>query len=240
MPLPDLSAACIQTKVGKQDLCVTFPGGAEMCVQIPSVSIPDATEVAKQLMAQTSAALAPLVPIFNLIDVVLALFNCVKAIPDALGPPPDPAKLAKCVPELSQKAAKLLKLVPQLSVPFMVVGLIDVLLTFLEGMRNQLKCIVATEARIAQAAARAAELGNVELAAVVDCASANVDAQMKNFSESAAPINRLIGVINLLLELAGLEKLPDLENLGSDAEEALGILDDIVSTLQQARAALPV
>lgn len=240
MPLPDLSAACVEVKVGKQDLCVTFPGGAEMCVQLPSVSIPDPSELSKQLMAQANAALAPLVPVFNIIDVVIALFNAVKAIPEALGPPPDPSKLAKVMPELAQKASKLLKLVPQLSIPLMVVGLIDVLLAFLEGTRNQLKAIVDAQVKIAQAATRAAELGNVQLTAIVDCANANIEAQMKNLGESAAPVNRLVAIINIFMELAGLGKLPDLANLGTDAQQALGVLDGVVDTLKQARSAIPV
>ena len=240
MPLPDLSVACIEIKVGKQDLCVTFPGGAEMCVQLPSVSVPDPSELSKQLMAQANAALAPLMPVFNIIDTVIALFNCVKAIPDALGPPPDPSKLAKCLPDVSKKVSKLLKLIPQLSVPLMIVGLIDVLLTFLEGIRGQLKAVIAAQVRIAAAATRAAELGNVQLTTIVDCANANIEAQMKNLGESAAPVNRLIGVINLFVELAGLPKLPDLSDLGDDAQAALGSLDPLVDQLKAARSAIPV
>jgi hypothetical protein len=240
MPLPDLSVACIEIKVGKQDLCVTFPGGAEMCVQMPSVTVPDPSELSKQLMAQANAALAPLMPVFNIIDAVLALFNCVKAIPDALGPPPDPSKLAKCMPDVAKKVSKLLKLIPQLSVPLMIVGLIDVVLTFLEGIRGQLKAVIAAQVRIAAAATRAAELGNVQLSTIVDCANANIEAQIKNLGESAAPVNRLIGVINLFVELAGLPKLPDLSNLGNDAQAALGVLDPLVDQLKAARSAIPV
>ena len=240
MPLPDLSVACIEIKVGKQDLCVTFPGGAEMCVQMPSVSVPDPSELSKQLMAQANAALAPLMPVFNIIDTVIALFNCVKAIPDALGPPPDPSKLAKCLPDVAKKVSKLLKLIPQLSVPLMIVGLIDVLLAFLEGVRGQIKAVIAAQVCIAAAATRAAELGNVQLSTIVDCANANIDAQMKNLGESAAPVNRLIGVINLFVELAGLPKLPDLSNLGNDAQAALGVLDPLVDQLKAARSAIPV
>ncbi|MBI3184813.1 MAG: hypothetical protein HYZ28_21965 [Myxococcales bacterium] len=240
MPLPDLASVCVEIKVGKQDLCVTFPGGAEMCVQLPTTSVPDPMELSKQLMAQANAALAPLVPMFNILDVVLALFACVKAIPDSLGPPPDPSKLAKCIPDLAEKAGKLLKLIPQLSVPLMIVGLIDVLLSFLEGLRGQLKAIIDAQVKIAQAATRAAELGNVQLQTVVDCANANIEAQMKNLGEGAAPVNRLIGVINLFMEIVGLPKLPDLSNLGTDAQAALAPLDAIVEQLKTARAAIPV
>ena len=239
MPLPDLHEACIELDVSIQGLSVTFPGGAELSVQLPTVSIPDPTELSKQLMAQANAALMPLVPIFNILDVVLALFECVKAIPDSLGPPPDPSKLVGCIPDLAAKANKLLKLIPQLSIPLMIVGLIDVLITFLEGIRGQLKAIIDAQVRIAQAGLRAAELGNVQLQLVVDCANANIDAQMKSIGEGAAPVNRLIGVINLFMGLAGLEPLPDLANLGTDAQAALDPIDLVIDQLKTARSAIP-
>jgi hypothetical protein len=74
---------------------------------------------------------------------------------------------------------------------------------------------------------------------VVDCANANIDAQMKSIGEGAAPVNRLIGVINLFMEFAGLPKLPDLANLGTDAQAALEPLDLIVDQLKTARSAIP-
>lgn len=239
MPLPDVQDMCVELDVSIQGLSVTFPGGAELSVQLPTVSIPDPTELSKQLMAQANAALMPLVPIFNIMDVVLALFECVKAIPDSLGPPPDPTKLAECIPNLAAKANKLLKLIPQLSVPLMIVGLIDVLITFLVGLRGQLKAIIDAQVRIALAATRAAELGNVQLQIVVDCANANIEAQMKSIGEGAAPVNRLIGVINLFMGLAGLEPLPDFANLGTDAQAALEPIDLIVAQLKTARSAIP-
>jgi hypothetical protein len=121
----------------------------------------------------------------------------------------------------------------------MIVGLIDELITFLEGIRGQLKAIIDAQVRIAQAAARAAELGNAKLQLVVDCANANIDAQMRSIGEGAAPVNRLIGVINLFMGLAGLDPLPDLANLGTDAQAALEPIDLIIDQLKTARSAIP-
>jgi len=237
MPLPDLSEVCIDLKVTSQELCITFPGGAEMCVQIPGV--PDPTDVSKQLLAQANAALAPLVPVFNIIDAIIALFNCVKAIPDSLGPPPDPTKLAECIPDLAEKIDKLLKLIPQLSIPVLIAGLIDVILFYLEGLRGQLQAIIAAQVRIAAAATRAAELGNVQLRTVVDCATASMDAYLQNLNEGMKPLNRLVGLLNLFLQLAGLPTVPDLSNLGDDAEAALAPLDAVIDSLKTVRAGLP-
>jgi len=237
MPLPDLSTVCIDLRVTSQELCVTFPGGAEMCVQIPGV--PDPTDVSKQLLAQANAALAPLVPVFNIVDAMLALFKCVKAIPDSLGPPPDPTKLAECIPDLAEKIDKLLKLIPQLSIPVLIAGLIDVLLFYLEGLRGQLQAIIAAQVRIAAAATRAAELGNVQLRTVVDCANTSMDAYLQNLNEGMKPLNRLVGLLNLFLQLAGLPAIPDLGNLGDDAEAALAPLDAVIDSLKTIRAGLP-
>lgn len=237
MPLPDLSTVCIELKVTSQELCVTFPGGAEMCVQIPGV--PDPTDVSKQLLAQANAALAPLVPIFNIVDAIIALFNCVKAIPDSLGPPPDPTKLAECIPDLAEKIDKLLKLIPQLSIPVLIAGLIDVLLFYLQGLRGQLQSVIAAQARIAAAATRAAELGNVQLRTVVDCANASMDAYLQNLNEGIKPLSRLVALLNLFLQLAGLSPIPDFKDLGDDAEAALAPLDAVIDSLKTVRAGLP-
>lgn len=237
MPLPDLSEVCIDLKVTSQELCVTFPGGAEMCVQIPGV--PDPTDVSKQLLAQANAALAPLVPVFDIIDAIIALFKCVKAIPDSLGPPPDPTKLAECIPDLAEKIDKLLKLIPQLSIPVLIAGLIDVLLFYLEGLRGQLEAIIAHQARLLAAATRAAELGNVQLRTVVDCANASMDAYLQNLNEGMKPFNRLVALLNLFLQLAGLSPIPDFKNLGDDAEAALAPLDAVIDSLKTVRAGLP-
>jgi hypothetical protein len=236
MPLPDLSTVCIDLKVTSQELCVTFPGGAEMCVQVPGV--PDPSDVSKQLLAQANAALAPLVPLFNIVDAIIALFNCVKAIPDSLGPPPDPTKLAECIPDLAEKIDKL-KLIPQLSIPVLIGGLIDVLLFYLEGLRGQLQSVIAAQARIAAAATRAAELGNVQLRTVVDCANASMDAYLQNLNEGMKPLNRLVALLSLFLQLAGLPTIPDFKNLGDDAEAALAPLDAVIDSLKTVRAGLP-
>ena len=96
-----------------------------ICIEIPeipdpfSITLPGGVSMESiNLMEQIQPALTPLMPLFDIIDTVVAVFNCIKAIPDTLGPPPDPTVLAACIPELAEKVAKLLKLIPQLSLPF--------------------------------------------------------------------------------------------------------------------------
>lgn len=239
MPIPDLKSICVELTVQPQNFSVTFPGGASLDAELPEVGVPDPMEISKQLLAQANAALAPLGPVFNLIDVALALFNTVKAIPDAISHL-DPSKITDALPDLANKAARIAAIVPQLSVPLMVLGLIDTLLAFLGGLSGQLRAIIDQQVRIQKAENRAAALGNAQLQAVADCSKHQVSAQLQSLAESVAPVNRLIALINVFAQLAGLGPLPDLSNLGTNAAAALQGLDDAVHALQEIRAAIPV
>jgi len=239
MPLPNLQDICVELAVTPQSLSLAFPGGASLDAQQPDLGIPDPMELSKQLMAQANAALAPLVPVFNIMDVVLALFETVKAIPDAITHL-DPGKITDALPKLTQKAGKLLAIVPQVSVPLMIVGLIDMLLAFLGGLAGQLRAIIDQQLRIQRAENRAAELGNAQLQVVADCSKHHVDAQLDSLAESVAPVNRLIALINVFCQLAGLGPLPDLSDLGRDAQAALGPLNDTVKALTELRKTIPV
>lgn len=238
MPLPDLETLCVQLTVTPQRLSVAFPGGATLDPELPNLGLPDPLQLSRQLLGQANAALAPLGPVFDLIDVALALFNAVKAIPDAISHL-DPSKISDALPELAEKAAKLLPLVPQASVPRMIVGLIDTLLAFLGGLAGQLRALIDQQVRIQKAESRAAELGNAQLQVVADCSKHHVAAQ-QSLSESVAPVNRLIALVNVFAQLAGLGTLPELSGLGSDAAAALGPLEGAVKALQRIRGAIPV
>jgi hypothetical protein len=233
------SNPCVELTVSKQDLSITFPGGAEMAVQVPTLGFPDPTQVAKQAMAQASAVLAPLVPIFNILDVALALFAAVKAVPDSIKSL-NPGKISDVLPDLEKKVGKLLKLVPQLSVPLMILGHIDVILAYLDGLSGQLRAIVDQQNRIQEAANRAAELANVELQVVVDCANRSIEKQIQDLSAGMEPVNRFIALVNIFMELGGLSPLPTLSDLGPDIQRALDSLTDTVNKLKAIRAAIPV
>ena len=239
MPLPDLETLCAELTVTPQRLTVIVPGGASLDPELPDLGPADPMRLSKQLLAQANAALAPLGPVFNLIDVALALVEAVKAIPDAISHL-DPGKITDTLPELAQKAGKLAPLVPHLSVPLLVVGLIDTLLAFLDGLAVQLHALVSQQARIQKAADRAVSLANAQLQAVADCSRHHVDAQLQSLSESLAPVNRFIALLNTLGQLAGLGSLPTLSGLGADPAAALQPIADTTKLLQQLRAAIPL
>jgi len=186
-------------------------------------------------------ALTPLVPLFDIIDTIVAVFNCIKAIPDTLGPPPDPTVLAACLPDLAEKVAKLLKLIPQLSLPLLIVGLIDLVIDTLRQARSLLLHLQQQIVQILGALDRATNLEDAGLMAIAQCAQANVAQEAANVGKALASLGKLIGLINLFMGMVGGPEIPDLSDLaGRPLDDVIPPIDALIETLQNARAAVPV
>jgi hypothetical protein len=219
-----------------------------ICIEIPEIPDPFAitlpggiTMESINLMEQIQPALTPLVPLFDIIDMIVAVFNCVKAIPDTLGPPPDPTVLAACIPELAEKVSKLLKLIPQLSLPYTIIGIIDLVIDTLRQARTQLLHLQAQMQQILGAIDRATDLDDAGLMAITSCAQANVAQEAANVGKSLAALGKLIGLLNLFLGMVGGPEVPDLSDLaGTPLDEAIPPIDAIIETLQGVRDAVPV
>jgi hypothetical protein len=185
--------------------CVTYPGGAPICAQFPRIPT-DNGEALKNGLAAINTALAPLVPIFNIIDAVIAVFVCVKAIPEAITEL-DVTTLVECVPDMVEKVSKLLALIPQLALPLLLVEILDCMILALEALKLQLTQIAKEHARILEAGLAAAEPGNVALRTIVDCATLDLNAFLEFANAGIEPLNRLIGLVSAFLGLLGIDAL---------------------------------
>lgn len=236
--LPDLSEFCVPLPVASE-LCVPIVGGATLCAQT-GFDLGDPGDISRSLLAQINSALTPLQPFFNTVDVIQAIIDCVQAIPDAIGPPPDPSAIVRCIPGLVEKLNKLLALLPPVSVPAMVKAVLDVVIQTLLAVRGDLAAFIEEQTAILSAATLAAELGNVELQTVCECAQSNLDILLVNKNASIAPLNRLLGVVNLLLELAGLPCIPALGGVIESADPGvLDALDAMIRALETVKAGIP-
>jgi hypothetical protein len=234
----DFENACIEMSTGPGELCVTFPGGFTLCAQA-GYEIGDAGAIVESMLAQINTALVPLVPFLNVLDVIKAIFDCIQAIPDALGPPPDPAGVIACIPNLVEKVNKLLELIPPFPLFALIKGILNVVIQGLVGLRARIVAILRQIERILRAGLRAQELGNVALQIVVDCANGNLDAKLLNLNAQFQPLNRLLGLVNVLLQLIGVDCIPALEGLAELGEQALAPLDAVIELLQNILAAIP-
>ena len=240
MPLPPAEDVCVELSIDA-GLGIDLPSlsigflvpGVEFSALLDA-AIPQPGDVTAKLLAQVNAALAPIVPLLDIIDVLLT----VKAVLDAvlsLSPPKISAKISLLVPKLN----KLLRLVPPTSLLVPLKQIVTVLIVFLQSMRLQLLAIIEAQAKIDLGGARAASLGAVHLAASLACAQANLDLQFRALKGQGAPLNRLVGTLNLFSDLAGTPKIPLLVDLGASASVAVAPLDAAIAALVALRAGLP-
>ncbi|HVJ14793.1 MAG TPA: hypothetical protein VM686_05105 [Polyangiaceae bacterium] len=219
-----------------------------ICLELPE--IPDALPITLpsgvtferiNLLEEIQPLLAPLVPLFDIVDTIVAVFNCVKAIPDALGPPPDPTVLAACVPELGEKIAKLLRLLPQLSLPLLIRQVLDLIIDTLQRARREIVYLQSQMQRILEAIDRASDLDDAGLMAIIQCARGNVEQEARNVGKMLASLGRLIGLVNLFLGILGLPQVPDLSDLaGQPLDEVIEPLDQLIATFEAAKLAVPL
>lgn len=227
---------CVDVAIGDQSLKVTLPGGAVIPVMVPEV-FPSELQIAKALIGQASGAMAPLVPVFNLIDAMLSVKDFAEAVPGVIT---DPGALVSAIEKLIEKITKLAGLIPQLSVPLMLLDLIDVTITALGGVVTQLEAVAVQTAKIATSEALAAEPGNESLLEVVDCAKGLLAKMNAGISEGLGPINSFFAMINIFLGLLSLGQIPDLSALPEDTAEAIEALGAVVKLLQDLRATIPI
>jgi hypothetical protein len=219
-----------------------------ICIEIPplddpfKLTLPGGIEIERiDLLDIVQPALAPLVPLFNIVDTIVALFNCLKAIPDALGPPPDPTALAACLPELAKKISDLLRLLPQLSLPYLVKQLLELIIDTLCKVRNQLVHLQRQMTQILRAVDRATQLDDAGLMAITVCAQANVAQEAANVGKMLASLGKLIGLVNLFLGMIGLPTVPELSKLaGQPLETVIEPIDELIGVFEAAKKAVPL
>jgi hypothetical protein len=217
---------CIELPEIPDPFAITLPGG---------ISIQDI-----DLLSAIQPALTPLMPVFQIIDVVVAVFNCVKAIPDCLAPP-SPGPLLQCFPDLAAKIAKLLKLIPQLSLPLTIVGIIDLLIDTLQKAKRMLVHLQQQITSILEAIDIGTNLNDAGLLQICVCSEANVNQEAANLGKMLASLGKLIAILNIFLGLVGAPEIPDLSSLaGTPLDIAIKPIDAIIKLLTSVRSAVPV
>lgn len=228
------------------DAVITFPDSI-LCIEIPT--LPDPCEVLLpggaqlqdvDLLRMVQPALAPLVPLFDIVEAIVALKGCIEAIPDAITSV-DPTEVAECIPGMAEKVAALLKLLPQVAVPTMIKQLLNCVIVELLKVRALLVNLQAQITRIARTIERAAELEDPALQAIAVCATERVATTLSNEMKALITIGRLLGLLRTLLGLAGIDGVvPDLSSIeGQSLESAIEPLDALIATLRNLRDAVP-
>lgn len=230
------------------DAVIDFPAeGSLLCIEIPTFPdpcaalLPGGAELQDpDLLRLVQPALAPMLPIFDLLEAIVAIKGCIEAIPDAISSV-DPTEVTDCIPEMAEKVAALLKLLPQTSIPTMAKQLLNCIIVELLKVRRLLVSLQAQVTRIARVTERAAELEDAALAAIAVCATGRVATTLSNEMKALVAVGRLLGLLRTLLDLAGLDgAVPDLSSIeGRSLEAAIDPLDALIDSLRDLRDAVP-
>lgn len=249
----DLSDACLELDVDWQSilgLAVALPGGISISASIEPGEFPDLSKIVNEMLGKINSALTPLIPIFRLTDVIIALVDCIKALPDALGPPPNPMPLIECAQKLLKALGYVLQMLPQVSIPLLIQSLCNLLVSALRVVRDQLVCMILFSTRLNTAMVRAEALslegfaGALKMIEAITCSRVNLDNQLQGVCVGTELLSALIRLINVFTGLIGLPEIPSpallCEGSAALTEAILEPINEGIAALQAICSAIPL
>jgi len=248
LPLPEDLCSELEIDISVfLDLSIDLPGGVSLRAQLPAGTFPNLPDIVGSIMGQMNAALTPLMPIFRILDVVIALVEFSKAIPDALGPPPDPTSVIKKLKKLLKAFAHLAALFPPLSIPVMIVTACKVVVAALTALVDQIEHSLTVQASLDLARGKAGTLaldpllleGAAALELSIDCAQANLDLQLSVGMSGMGPLNKILDLLSLFMGLIGLPEFLKID-VGTDPSAMLAPLRAGIEALNIVCGSIPV
>jgi hypothetical protein len=195
-------------------------------------AIPSMGDVSLNFFAQIGPALTPLKPFFDVLDVVLGLFRCVKAIPDAITSL-NPSELIQCVPVLAAAVDKVMKLIPQLSIPKMVIAMIKNIARLIRSVATNFDYIRSQFQKIADMIDRAAEWNDQGLSGLLVCSQRTVEQTALSTAEALKGVGKIVLLINVMMGLFGGPEIPCFGSMMSGLSEGFDVVIDLLTALAE-------
>jgi len=212
------------------DIC--FPGGFCLSYIWDAIGkIPHAADISLDFFSQIGPALTPLVPLFNILETALQIWKCIQAIPDIITSL-DPTELLNCFPALAALIDKLLKLIPQLSIPKMVIAAIRNIAKLLQAIAADFLYLKSQLQRILDLVNRAADLNDVKMNGFLVCSQKTIEDTVLSTAEALKGIGRIVLLVNIFIALIGGDPIPCFSNLiGDNLLEGLDVIVDLLVAL---------
>lgn len=233
----NISASCVAQLVAPGEVNLQFPGGFRISAQ-NGFEGGSPAEIVKSLMGQINSALVPLGPFFDILALLKAICDSVSAVPKAIAG--NPFALAQAIANMIQALDKIIGLIPPLPIFALVHDILGVIITGIQAIKTRLQAMSVIRNRINAAISRGAALNNTQLIAIASCADSNFNIHLANLNEEFTPLNRIIGLVNGLLQLAGLPCIPTIGGVAGVDPASLAVLDAVVKVLTIAQNAIPV
>lgn len=228
--------ACARPPVVTEMPEIRLPGGP-ILKALPQSSEPDDGAVTRALLGQAMTALAPLLPVFKVIDAILALKDFAAAVPEAVTNF-DPSGLFSSLQRVASAADALAQLVPALSIPILARDLVAVLARYLGTIETDLASIQEQIQNAARAATEAAQLeadapaGATALRETESCVLQQAQDRLQAVTAAAGPVASVLQLLGLLTQLAGMPSPPSLDLAGGDVDAVLEAVAGARSALE--------
>lgn len=211
---------------------ICFPGGFCLSYVWDAIGkIPTGADIATDFFSQIGPAMAPMKPFFDMLDTVIQIFKCLKAIPEAIMSL-DPGKILDCFPALAKLIDQLLKLIPQLSIPKMIRAILRNLSVLLRSIANEFEYIDRQIKRIARSIDRAASLQDVKMNGFLVCAQNDLNQSVLSTAEALKGLGRIILLVNIFIGLIGADPIPCFGSLiENNISSGLDVVVDLLTTL---------
>lgn len=235
------SVPCVAAVPGYQ---IRFPG-ASVQVTNSMRSLKDGCDViGDKLMLIVQAVMTAMKPIFDLIDLVQKVINCITAIPDAIKNA-DPGPVLQCIPGLAEKLAEILAyLFPPIAVPPFIADVVCVVKTIIDCMIEQVQALLALESKVQLLETKIQTIGDAisnEGKALLKDAAANgrlcQKSLMDNLGTSAKPLTPLISLLNSFAALV--PNFPAIPTLSSLSGLPLNDMQQQLTQFQGILGAIP-
>ena len=224
-----LTITCVSPPAFRRPLSLNIPnlGALEQAYDAIS-SIPDPSELVSKFMNQAALALAPLRKYLQVVEAIIAIKQCIEAIPKAILPP-NPQPIIDCFKALIRTIAALIQDIPPIpyiqtlvDLCYFIVALIDAMATILQKLDQKIS-------RLLNLRAYADALGDVELVDFSNCGMQDVKLTVQQMLE----VFRLIApLVNILMSvILRMIPTPAAQKAAQDYQDAAATFPSMSDTI---------
>jgi hypothetical protein len=215
---------------GPTSFKVNYPGGVQIGASPQQSPTSDCRVIINNLLPSITIMLGPLGFLFCVLNVVMKIIDCVKAVPDCITQL-SPTPLTDALKYLALAVICLAKLIPQISMLYMISDILKIIIAFFDCLISALASLQAIYRQLAEAVNSAGK--DTGLKTQLASAQAQTDVMVSQTITMTNPLVPLFDVLNLFLPLFGASKIdftvPDPQHMP---------LDVIITTFSQIRETL--
>jgi hypothetical protein len=210
---------------------VTMPGiGVLQMINDKVDGVPRPSEYILKAMNALSPALGPVYMIIRVLDVLIAITNCQKAIPNAIMTL-NPTKIFECIEKLVQAFANLIPLFPPLTYVRMVVDIVSAMRVLVDDLLSTLVEIDKEVSRVANMLANAVDNDDTVALQIGECAKENLNKNIAGLMEVLQVITKTITVLfNIIDTFSSLLPPPAQNEIDKIKKQITGIDVNVSAT----------